>query len=116
MHSEEKDVLLRIMIGESDRYGGKPLFEAIVLKAREFDLAGATVIRGVMGFGADSRIKSARVLGLSTDLPIVIEIVDRPENIERLLPFLDESIGEGMVTMEMVKVWKYRHNGGDHPR
>ncbi|HAP44795.1 MAG: hypothetical protein A2087_03270 [Spirochaetes bacterium GWD1_61_31] len=116
MHSRETDVLLRIIIGENDRYKGKPLHEAIVLKARELDLAGATVLRGIMGFGADSRIKSARVLGVSTDLPIVIEIVDRPENVERLMPFLDEAIVEGLVTSETVSVVKYRHDVADAKR
>ena len=105
-----------IVIGENDRYKGKPLHEAIVLKARELDLAGATVLRGIMGFGADSRIKSARVLGVSTDLPIVIEIVDRPENVERLMPFLDEAIVEGLVTSETVSVVKYRHDVADAKR
>ena len=116
MHSEEKDALVRIFIGENDRYDGKPLYEAIVLKARELDLAGATVLRGIMGFGADSRIKSARILGLSTDLPIVVEIVDTPENMDRLMPFLDEAIQEGMVTREMVRVVKYRHANGERKR
>ncbi|MFH2114114.1 MAG: DUF190 domain-containing protein [Spirochaetota bacterium] len=116
MHSEEKDVLLRIFIGENDRHDGKPLYEAIVLKARELDLAGATVLRGIMGFGADSRIKSARILGLSTDLPIMVEIVDSPENVDRLMPYLDEAIEEGLVTREMVRVVKYRHVGGEHKR
>jgi len=110
MHSEENDILLRILIGENDRFEGKPLYEAIVLKARKLDLAGATVLRGILGFGAHSRIKSARVLGLSTDLPVVIEIVDKRENIDKLLPFLDGSIDEGMVTMESVRVIKYRHS------
>lgn len=109
MHVEENDILLRIMIGESDTYKGKPLYEQIVLTARQMDLGGATVVRGIMGFGADSRMHSARLLTLSADLPILIEIVDTKENIDRLLPYLDESIEEGIVTMETVHVYKYRH-------
>ena len=116
MHHEEQDILLRIMIGEADRYHGKPLYEAIVRRARELDMAGATVIRGIMGFGAESRIRSSKVLALSTDLPIVIEIVDRPEAVDALMPFLDEAIRDGMVTMETVRVVKYRHAEGEHPR
>jgi uncharacterized protein len=116
MHSEEQDVLLRIMIGENDRHKGRPLYEAIVLKARELDIAGATVVRGIMGYGADSRMKSIHILDLSTDLPIIIEIVDKPERIDTLMPFLDETVQEGMVTMETVKVVKYRHSAGDRHR
>ncbi len=103
--------LVRIFIGESDRYHGRPLHEAVVQKAREMGMAGATVVHGVMGFGAHSRMHSARILRLSEDLPIIIEIVDKPERIEALLPELDEMIGEGLVTLENVKVIAYRHNG-----
>ncbi len=110
MKVPEEAVLLRIFIGESDRYHGKPLFEQIVMKARELDLAGATVTRGTLGFGAHSRIHSARLLALSEDLPIVVEIVDAAEKIDRLLPFLDEVILEGLVTLEDIRVVKYRHN------
>jgi len=100
--------LLRIFIGEADRYQGRPLYEAIVLKAREAGLAGATVFRGIMGFGGHSRIHTARVLRLSEDLPVMIEIVDVPEKIEAFLPLLDEMIGEGLVTLERVDVVWYR--------
>jgi len=110
MHSEEKDTLLRIYIGENDRYKGRPLYEAIVKKARELDLAGATVLRGIMGFGADSRLKSAHILDLSNDLPIVIEIIDNPEQVQKILPFLDEAVTEGLVTMETIQVIKYRNH------
>jgi PII-like signaling protein len=112
MHSEEKDLLLRIFIGENDHYKGRPLYETIVKKARELELAGATVLRGIMGFGADSRLKSAHVLDLSNDLPIIIEIIDRPEQVQKLLPFLDEVVTEGLVTLETIKVMKYRNRLG----
>jgi uncharacterized protein len=102
--------LLRIFIGESDRWHGKPLYEAIVEIARLWGLAGATVLKGVMGFGADSRMHTAKVLRLSEDLPIIIEIVDSTEKIEDFLPELDGMIDEGMVTIEKVRVLAYRHN------
>lgn len=102
--------LLRIFIGEADRFEGKPLYEAIVHLARQKGMAGATVLRGIMGFGADSRMHSAKILRLSEDLPMVIEIVDSPEKIEAFLPHLDDMIKEGMVTLENVKVIAYRHN------
>jgi PII-like signaling protein len=99
--------LLRIFLGESDRHDGRPLYEAIVLKARELHLAGATVIRGSMGFGAHSRLHTAKVLRLSGDLPIVVEIVDSREKIDELMPFIDEMVTEGLVTLERVEVIKY---------
>lgn len=104
----EDGQLLRIFIGESDTWQGEPLFRAIVLKARELGLAGATVLHGAMGFGAASRIHTSRLLELSTDLPIVVEIVDTADKVESLLPFLDESVQEGMVTIESVRVLKFR--------
>lgn len=110
MKLPEQSVLLRIFIGESDKYNNKPLYEQIVMKARELNLAGATVIRGILGFGADSRIHSAKFLDLSLDLPIIIEIVDVQENIDKLLPFIDEHVTEGLVTLEDIKVIKYRHS------
>src|ERR1041385_8837233 len=100
--------LLRIFIGESDRFQGRPLYEASVLKARELHLAGATVLRGSMGFGAASRIHTAKILRLSMDLPIVIDIVDTEEKIKTLQPYLEEMIGGGLVTLEKVKVIHYR--------
>ena len=103
--------LLRIFIGESDTWHGRPLYEVIVKKARELHMAGATVTRGIMGFGADSRIHTAKVLRLSEDLPMIIEIVDEPEKIEAFIPFLDEVVREGLITRERVDVIKYRHNG-----
>ena len=101
--------LVRIFIGESDHWHGIPLYEAIVRKAREMGLAGATVIRGVEGFGANSRIHTAKILRLSEDLPILIEIVDKEERITEILPILDEMIGEGLITMEKVEIIKYTH-------
>ncbi len=108
MNTSQRGCLLRIYIGESDRWHGKPLHEAIVLKARELQFAGATVLRGAMGFGANSRLHTTKILRLSEDLPIVIELVDRREKIDALLPFLDEAVTEGMVTLEKVEVIKYR--------
>lgn len=101
--------LLRVFIGESDKFEGRPLYQVIVERARRRELAGATVLRGYLGFGANSRIHSARVLRLSEDLPIVIEIVDEPERINAFVAELDEIIGEGLVTLEKVEVILYRH-------
>ena len=101
---------MRIFVGETDKYGGKPLYEQIVLKACELNLAGATVTRGIMGFGADSRMHTAKLLRLSEDLPVIIEIVDAEENLKKLIPFLDESVTEGLITLEPVRVIKYRHS------
>lgn len=106
----EQGMLLRIFIGESDKEKGKSLYEQIVIKARELHLAGATVIRGVMGFGADSHMHSAKILRLSEDLPIIIEIVDTEENLNKLIPFLDETVKEGLITLEKVNVIKYRNS------
>jgi len=106
----EEGVLLRIFIGEDDQHEAATLYEAIVLKARELNIAGATVIKGVMGFGASSRIHTAKILRLSEDLPMVIELVDTEEKIQRILPFLDETFHGGMVTMEKVRILKYAPN------
>jgi PII-like signaling protein len=103
--------LLRIFIGESDTYEGQPLYEAIVLALRREGLAGATVLRGIEGFGKSSRVHTAHILRLSEDLPIVIECVDTAENIEAILPTLDTMIGDGLVTMERVDVRVYRAEG-----
>ena len=108
MQIPEDGYLLRIFIGESDRWHHQPLFEAIVLKARELHLAGATVLRGPMGFGASSRLHTASIVRLSEDLPIVIEIVDSKEKIDALLPHIDQMVGDGLVTLEPVKVLHYR--------
>ena len=111
MHLPEHAVLLRIFIGESDRCQHRPLYEAIVLKARELELAGATVLRGPMGFGKSSHLHTAKILRLSMDLPIVIEIVDTAQKINAFLPVLDEMMGGGLVTLERTKVIRYREQG-----
>ena len=108
MQIPNEALLLRIFIGESDRWQHQPLYEAIVLKAREMHLAGATVLRGPMGFGKASRLHTAKILRLSMDLPLVIEIVDADEKINAFLPVLDEMIGGGLVTLEKVRVINYR--------
>jgi len=103
-------LLLRVFIGESDKQDGKPIYETIVKEARRLGMAGATVLRGFLGFGANSRIHTSKVLRLSEDLPVVVEIVDREEKIEEFLPKLDKMIGEGLITLEKVRVIAYRHN------
>jgi len=108
MQIPNEAALLRIYIGESDRWQHKPLYEAIVLAAREKHLAGATVLRGQMGFGRSSRVHTTKILELSTDLPLVIDIVDSEEKINAFLPVLDKMIGGGLVTLEKVKVLQYR--------
>lgn len=110
MKLSEAGQLLRVFTGESDVWHGEPLYRAIVLKAKELGLAGATVLRGPMGFGANSRLHTAKLLALSTDLPIVIEIVDSAEKVQSLLPFLDEAVAEGMITLESVRVLRYLAN------
>ncbi len=108
MKMSEEGQLLRVFCGESDVWCGEPLYRAVVLKAKELGLAGATVLRGPMGFGANSRVHTAKLIDLSTDLPIVIEIVDSAEKIKTLLPFLDEAVSEGLITIEAVRVLRYR--------
>ena len=110
MHLPQEAMLLRIFIGESDRWHHQPLYEAIVLKAREMHLAGATVMRGPMGFGKSSRLHTAKILRLSVDLPLVIEVVDTEEKIQAFLPVLDEMMKGGLVTLEKVRVIDYRAN------
>ena len=109
MKVPDNGVLLRIFIGESDKEpgGGRPLYEAIVRKAREAHLAGATVLRGPMGFGRHSRVHTAKLLELSTDLPIVIEIVDAEDKVDAFLPTVDELVTEGLVTLEAVRIVRY---------
>src|SRR5580692_7732357 len=106
----ENGKLLRVFIGEGDKRQHKPLYEAIVFKARELGMAGATVLRGPMGFGAHSHMHTPKILRLSMDLPVVIEIVDSEENINKLLPVLDDMVQDGLVTLEDVRVLKYRAN------
>jgi uncharacterized protein len=100
--------LLRIFIGESDTWHGRPLYEAIVQRVREHGLAGAMVIRGIEGFGASSHLHTSRILRLSQDLPVVIEIVETAERIEQILPVLDEMVTDGLVTLEKARVITYR--------
>jgi PII-like signaling protein len=108
MNLPEDGYLLRIFVGESDRHGRKPLYEEIVVKAREAGLAGATVLRGVMGFGRHSLIHTTKILRLSEDMPMVVEVVDTREKIENFLPVLDGLITDGLVTLERVSVIQYR--------
>jgi len=110
MKISEEGQLLRIFIGESDKWNGKPLYEALVLKAREMGLAGATMVRGLMGYGAASRIHTAKILRLSEDLPVIVEIIDSSDKIASFLPVIDEMVQEGLVTLERVQVILYRHN------
>jgi PII-like signaling protein len=105
---EGEGKLLRLFIGESDTWHGKPLYQAIVERVRAEGLAGATVIRGIEGFGADSRLHTSRILRLSEDLPVVIEIVDAAERIDRIVPILDDMVGEGLLTLERVQIVSYR--------
>ncbi len=109
---EGEGKLLRIFIGESDTWHGKPLYQAIVERVRAEGLAGATVLRGIEGFGADSHLHTSRILRLSEDLPVLVEIVDTGENVDRILPLLDEMVEEGMVTVERVQVISYRSSAG----
>ena len=109
MKIPQNGVLIRIFIGESDRYKDMLLYEAIIKEARKLNIAGATVTRGIMGFGATSRIHTSKIMRLSEDMPIIIEIVDAEEKISNLMPFLDEHVKEGLITMENVRVIKYRY-------
>ncbi|GMR02353.1 MAG: DUF190 domain-containing protein [Acidimicrobiia bacterium] len=111
MQHEADNRLLRIFIGESDTYDGKPLYMAIVEALRREGLAGVTVVRGIEGFGKSSRLHTAHILRLSEDLPIIIECVDTAEKVEAILPALDDMIGDGLVTLERVEVRVYRANG-----
>ncbi|HUJ09402.1 MAG TPA: DUF190 domain-containing protein [Verrucomicrobiae bacterium] len=110
MKLEGEGQLLRIYIGELDKWHHQPLYEAIVLRAREMGLAGATVLRGPMGYGAHSHLHTAKILRLSEDLPVLIEIVDKEENIAKFLPELDQMVNDGLVTLEKVRVIKYQGN------
>jgi PII-like signaling protein len=107
MQMPRNAILLRIFTGENDRYGHQPLYEAVVLKAREMHLGGATVLRGPMGYGHSSRLHTAKILRLSEDLPLVIEIVDSEEKINAFLPVLDGMMSSGLVTLEKVQVLQY---------
>jgi uncharacterized protein len=111
MKRYEEAVLLRIFLGESDRYDGRPLYEAIVLKAREMGIAGATVLRGPMGFGKSSRLHTSKILRLSEDLPLVIDVVDAMERIDPFLDALEPMMGSGLITLERVRVVRYGEGG-----
>jgi PII-like signaling protein len=113
MKHESDGCLLRVYLGELNKHGHQPLYEAIVLKAREMGLAGATVLRGPMGFGAASRMHTAKILRLSEDLPVVVEIVDAPDKINAFLPWLDQTMTSGLVTTEPVHVARYGRSA-DH--
>jgi uncharacterized protein len=107
MKRYEEAVLLRIFLGESDEHDGRPLYEAIVLEAREMGIAGATVLRGPMGYGKSSRLHTSKILRLSEDLPLVIDIVDAPDRIDELLDALEPIMGSGLITLEKVRVVRY---------
>jgi hypothetical protein len=115
MRVPREAVLLRVFLGEDDRFHHRPLYEAIVLKAREMHLAGATVLRGPMGFGHTSRLHTTKILRLSEDLPVVVEIVDSAERIDAFLPVLDGMMGSGLVTLEKVTVLQYGPGAADAP-
>ncbi len=110
MRLQEAALLLRVFIGENDRFNGKPLYEAIVLKAREQGLAGATVLRGPLGFGHSSRLHTAKILRLSEDLPVVVEIIDSEQNIAAFLPLLDSMLKGGLVSLEDIRILRYGPN------
>ncbi len=113
MKIEGEGQLLRVFVDETDRWEGLPLYEAILRLARERGLAGATVLRGMAGFGAHSRIHTTKILRLSEDLPVVVEIVDKAERIQTILPDLDRMVAEGLITLERVHIIAYRHSKGD---
>lgn len=108
MKLPEESELLRIFIGESDKFEGRPLYQAIVEEARRRGMAGATVVRGLMGFGASSRLHTVKVLRISEDLPMVVEIIDRTDRVEGFLPELERMVPEGLITVEKVRVVAYR--------
>ena len=109
MKLEGKARMLRIHFGESDKWNGKPLYRAIVEKCRELDIAGATVLRGIEGYGASTRIHKAHLLSFSSDAPVMVSVIDFEEKIQRLLPFLDQMVGEGLIAMSEVEVIRYVH-------
>ena len=111
MKTPKTATLLRLFVGERERYGHQPLYEAIVLKAREHGLAGATVLRGIVGYGHSSKLHTAKILRLSEDLPLVVEIVDSEEHIDEFLPVLDAMMSSGLVTLEKVRVVQYGSTG-----
>lgn len=116
MKLEGKAKLLRIYFGENDKCKGKPLYEVIVQKCRELDIAGATVFRGIEGYGASTLVRRSHLLSFSSDLPVMVSIIDTQEKLQKLLPFLDEVVSEGLIAMSDVEVIKYVHQEGLHSR
>lgn len=112
MKLEGKAKLLRIHFGEDDKHKGKPLYQVIVQKCRELDIAGATVFRGIEGYGASTLVRRSHLLSFSSDLPVMVSIIDTEENLRKLLPFLDEVVSEGLIAMSDVEVIKYVHQEG----
>jgi hypothetical protein len=108
--------MLRIHFGEDDKWKGRPLYEAIVERCRELDIAGATVLRGIEGYGASTIIRRRHLLSFSADAPILVQVIDTDENIQRLLPALDEMVSEGLIAISEVEVIKYVHQQGEHPQ
>ncbi len=116
MKLEGKAKMLRVHFGEDDKWKGKPLYEAIVERCRQLDIAGATVFRGIEGYGASTMIRRRHLLSFSADAPILVQIVDTEENIQRLIPALDEMVDEGLIAISDVEVIKYVHQDGEHPQ
>ena len=116
MKLEGKAKMLRIHFGEDDKWHGQPLYQAIVERCRQIDIAGATVYRGIEGYGASTIIRKPHLFQLSSDLPILVQIIDTEENIQRLIPALDEMVAEGLIAMSDVEVIKYVHQQGEHPQ
>ena len=116
MKLEGKAKLLRIHFGEDDQWQGRPLYEAIVERCRQLDIAGATVYRGIRGYGASTRIRRSHFLQFSPDAPILVQIIDTQEKIQELIPALDEMVAEGLIAMSDVEVIKYVHQNGQHPQ
>jgi hypothetical protein len=108
--------MLRLYFGEDDQWQGRPLYQAIVERCRQLDIAGATVYRGIQGYGASTRIRRRHLLSFSSDAPILVQIIDSEENIKRLIPALDEMVSEGLIAMSDVEVIKYVHQEGNHPQ
>lgn len=108
--------MLRLYFGEDDQWQGRPLYQAIVERCRQLDIAGATVYRGIQGYGASTRIRRRHLLSFSSDAPILVQIIDSEENIKRLIPALDEMVSEGLIAMSDVEVIKYVHQEGSHPQ
>lgn len=116
MKLEGKAKMLRIHFGEDDKWHGRPLYQAIVERCRQLDIAGATVLRGIEGYGASTMIRRSHMLSFSSDAPILVQIIDTEANIQRLIPALDEMVAEGLIAMSDVEVIKYVHQQGEHPQ